>query len=272
MAKICRKSAIGSGHIEIAPIFRLFNPMNKISQKFTLVIPTYNEATNIESLCSLLAGVLSKENIDFEVIVVDDNSPDQTWKIAQAIAEKDKRIKVIHRVDRRGLATAVIAGWKNAKGDILGVMDGDLQQPPETIPLLLNKLNEDALIDIVIASRNIKGSMALRRSAWRRFVSWSATLISVLLLPKLVAQVSDPMSGFFILRKEVIEKKVLNPLGYKILLEVLAKGTYKKIAEVPYIFAERKKGGSKAGVKQYLLSFIYLLRLSIQSSRSLKSL
>ncbi len=242
--------------------------MNKYNQKLTLVIPTYNEAANIESLCSSLVEVFSKNNIDYEVIVVDDNSPDQTWKTVQSIAAKYNIIKVIRRTNERGLATAVIAGWKCAKGDILAVMDGDLQQPPETIPLLLNKFNEDNLIDIVIASRNIKGAIASRRSAWRGFVSWLGTSISIFLLPKLLAQVSDPMSGFFILRKEVINNKVLTPWGYKILLEVLAKGSYRKIAEIPYVFAERKKGGSKAGIKQYLISFIYLLRLNIQSKRA----
>lgn len=246
--------------------------MNKLDQRFSLVIPTYNEAANIESLCNLLVEVLSKNNIDFEVIVVDDNSPDATWKIVQAIAKKDSRISLIRRIGQKGLATAVIAGWKKAKGDILGVMDGDLQQPPETIPLLLNKLNEDALIDIVIASRNIKGAMACRRSAWRRFVSGLGTFFSRLLLPGLLARISDPMSGFFILRKEVIENKVFAPLGYKIILEVLAKGVYRKIAEVPYIFSERKGGGSKSGIKQYLISFIYLLKLNIQSQWGLKSL
>ena len=239
--------------------------MDKFNQKLTLVIPTYNEAANIESLYSLLVEVLSKNNIDFEVIIVDDNSPDQTWKIAQLISEKDNRIRVIRRFDERGLATAVIAGWRNAKGDILGVMDGDLQQPPEAVPFLLNKLNEDTQIDIVVASRNIKGASVSRRSIWRRFVSVTGASISTFLLPKLLAQVSDPMSGFFILRKEVIKNKVLTPLGYKILLEVLAKGAYRKVAEVPYVFAERKRGGSKAGIRQYLTSFIYLLRLNIQS-------
>ncbi len=241
--------------------------MGKFNQKFSIVIPTYNEAANIESLCSLLVEALSENDIDFEVIIVDDNSPDQTWRIAQAIAEKDSRISVIRRMHKKGLATAVIAGWESAKGDILGVMDADLQQPPETIPLLLSKLNEDTQVDVVVASRNIKGAMALRRSAWRSFVSWLGTFISILLLPKLLAQVSDPMSGFFILRKEVISNKALTPLGYKILLEVLAKGEYRKIAEVPYIFSKRKKGGSKAGLRQYLISFIYLLRLRMQSRK-----
>ena len=246
--------------------------MDKLNQKFTLVIPTYNEAANIENLCSLLTEVLSKNNIDFEVIVVDDDSPDQTWKIVQVIAENDKRIKLMPRVNEKGVARAVIAGWLNAQGDILGVIDGDLQQPPEAVPLLLNKLNADTQIDIVVASRNLKGALALRRSFWRRFVSWLGTLISLRLLPQLLAQVSDPMSGFFILRKEVIKNKVLTPWGYKILLEVLAKGSYKKVAEVPYLFAERKRGGSKAGLRQYFISFIYLLKLSFQSKKNSKKI
>jgi len=235
----------------------------------SLVVPTYNEAENIESLCSLLVETLSKQNIDFEIIVVDDNSPDLTWKIAQAIAEKDKRISVIVRKNERGLATAVLAGWKNARGNILGVIDGDLQQPPQTVPLLLNELNKNPAIDIVIASRNIKGAPASRRSAWRRFVSWTGAFMSTLIFPKLLGQATDPMSGFFILRKEVISNKTLTPWGYKILLEVLVKGKYKEIAEVPYLFVERKRGGSKAGIKQYLISFVYLLKLRIQSKRNL---
>lgn len=239
--------------------------MDKPEQKFSLVIPTYNEAANIEGLLSLLDSVLSANNINFEIIVVDDDSPDQTWKIAQEIAKSNSRISVIHRKTEKGLATAVISGWKSVKGDILGVIDGDLQHPPEVIPALINKLNEDTLIDIVVASRNTKGGKVSKWSLWRRFISWLATFTSAFFLPEVLAKVSDPMSGFFILRKEVIEKKVLTPLGYKILVEVLAKGAYKKVAEVPYTFRERKKGGSKAGLKQYLISFIYFLKLSIQT-------
>jgi dolichol-phosphate mannosyltransferase len=246
--------------------------MNVSSQKFTLVIPTYNEADNIEGLLNLSIGELARNNVDFEIIVVDDNSHDQTWKIVQGISEKDKRIKLIRRIGERGLATAVVAGWKNATGDILGVIDGDLQQPPGAIPVLLNKLNEDASVGIVIASRNIKGAGLSRRSIWRRFVSGLGAYISTLLFPRILSRLSDPMSGFFILRKEVIKNKVLTPWGYKILLEVLVKGDYEKVAEAPYVFVERKKGSSKAGIGQYLISFIYLLRLSLQSKAGLKSL
>ncbi len=233
-----------------------------MSDKFSLVIPTYNEADSIGDMCDLLLKVLSASGIKFEIIVVDDNSPDQTWKLVQRIAEKDGRIKLIRRIGEKGLATAVIAGWKSAQGDILGVMDGDLQQPPETIPLLLAKLSEDQSVDIAVASRNIKGAAVSKRGAWRKFVSSSGKGISRFFLPELVAQITDPMSGFFVLRKKVIEGKTLSPLGYKIFLEVLARGSYGKVAEVPYVFAERKKGGSKAGLKQYLISFLHLLKLS----------
>ncbi|MDD5128696.1 MAG: polyprenol monophosphomannose synthase [Candidatus Omnitrophica bacterium] len=244
--------------------------MNKFNQRFSLVVPTYNEADNIRDFCSSVVDVLSKNSIDFEVIIVDDDSPDRTWEIAQKISEKEKRIKVIRRVNKKGLATAVVEGWENAQGDILGVIDSDLQQPPETIPLLLDRLKDES-VDIVIASRNTRDNLVSKRNIWRRFISSSGAFICVFLLPKL-ARLSDPMSGFFVLRKEVIRNKVLSPWGYKILLEVLVKGDYKKISEVSYVFVERKKGESKAGIKQFLISFFYFLKLGVESRRGLKSL
>ncbi|MDD5116371.1 MAG: polyprenol monophosphomannose synthase [Candidatus Omnitrophica bacterium] len=245
--------------------------MNKTSQKFSLVIPTYNEAENIQELVNILTSTLSGK-VDFEIIIVDDDSPDLTWEFARRISENDRRVKVIRRTAKKGLATAVIYGWKAAQGDILGVMDGDLQQPPGVIPLLLERLGEDRSVDIVIASRNIKGGAVSGRSIWRTLVSGVGAFICKLLLPGKLGKVSDPMSGFFVLRKEVIDKKDLSPWGYKILLEVLVKGEYRGIAEVPYAFSVRSKGYSKAGIKQYLISFFYLLKLSLQSRMGLKSL
>jgi dolichol-phosphate mannosyltransferase len=235
-----------------------------LNSRFSLVIPTYNETDSISELCERLVKSLSGRGIEFEIIIVDDNSPDQTWKLVQKISEKDNRIKLIRRLNEKGLGTAVIAGWRNAKGDILGVMDGDLQQPPEALPLLLDKLAVDPAVDIAVASRNIEGGSAPRRSAWRKLISSSGEKISRLLLPRLTAQVSDPMSGFFVMRRRVIENKHLAPLGYKIFLEVLAKGSYGKIVEVPYVFSRRRKGGSKAGIKQYIISLIHLLKLSLR--------
>ena len=236
-----------------------------MTERLSLVIPTYNEAKNIKEICARLLEILTKQSIDFEIIIVDDDSNDGTWQIAKSLSEEKKSIKLIRRTEPRDLSAAVVAGWTPAEGNILGVIDGDLQHPPEVLTSMINKMLDDKDIDIVVASRNVMGGGVSRWSLWRRFVSWSATLISAFFLPGLLAKIKDPMSGYFILRRRVIEGKALAPVGYKILLGVLGKGNYKKVVEVPYVFNERKKGGSKAGLKQYLVSLIYILRLSFQT-------
>ncbi|MEW6008957.1 MAG: glycosyltransferase [Candidatus Omnitrophota bacterium] len=234
------------------------------NDRFSLVIPTYNEAENIGELCCRLVDILSKIHLNFEIIIVDDNSIDGTDKIVQEFSVQERRIKLIRRIKEKGLGTAVIAGWSNADGNILGVIDGDLQHPPEILPAMIGKLQENKRIDIVVASRNVKGGGVSQWSLIRRFISWLGALSSSFFLPGLLSLVKDPMSGFFLLRKEVIKDKTLTPLGYKILLEVLAKGDYRLVKEIPYYFQERKKGGSKAGLKQYLTSFVHIIKLSIQ--------
>ena len=101
---------------------------------FSLVLPTFNERSNIGPLIERIEAVLNREPIDFEIILVDDNSPDETWKLALEIAKEDSHLQVIRREGARGLATAVVEGWKAARGEILGVMDADLQHPPEILP------------------------------------------------------------------------------------------------------------------------------------------
>lgn len=229
---------------------------------FSLIIPTYNESQNIAALCRKLTDTLSSTRLNFEIIIVDDDSPDQTWKIAEDLAREDQRIRVIHRTAERGLATAVLAGWAKAEGEILGVIDGDLQHPPEILLSMLAKIRDDSDTDIVVASRHIKGGGVSKWSLGRRLISRSATFLSAILIPKIFKKVKDPMSGYFILHRSVIEGKGLTPIGYKILLEILARGSYRKVTEVPYTFEERKKGGSKAGIRQYFISLLHFLRLS----------
>lgn len=238
--------------------------------KFSLVVPTYNEAENIEELCRQLISVLDKLKIEFEIIIVDDDSPDGTWRIAQNLAREDKRIKVVYRVSEKGLATAVVSGWSRAEGEILGVIDADFQHPPEVLVSMLRKLMQDDNLDMVVASRYIRGGGVSTWSFWRRFISSTATLISGLFLPKLIKVVKDPMSGYFVLRKRVIDGKNLSPIGYKILLEVLVRGSYRNVLEVPYVFEERKEGGSKAGLKQYFISLVHFIRLSRELRRKCK--
>lgn len=236
-----------------------------MNDKLSLVIPTYNEKKNIESLCTRLSDILRGHYCQFEIIIVDDDSPDGTFRLAQSLAERNKSIKVINRIGKKDLSTAVVAGWCLAEGDILGVIDADFQHPPEILLSMIKEISSDKEVDIVIASRNVKGGGVSQYNIWRRLVSRTGIFISRILLPKTLAKVKDPMSGFFILRKTVIKDKVLSPTGYKILIEVLAKGNYNKILEVPYIFQERKEGGSKLNLKEYIKFLIHICKLSFQT-------
>ncbi len=237
----------------------------------SIIIPTYNERQSIIPLIRQVTCALERVIDNFEIIVVDDDSPDETWQIGEELAKENSRLKVIRRRGERGLATAVVAGWKLARGEILGVMDGDLQHPPDTLPELLNSiLNTNT--DIVVASRHIDGGGVSEWSPIRRFVSWGAAILSTLMLPGILRIVRDPMSGYFLIRRSVIESVDLKPEGYKILLEVLARGKYRTVIEVPYIFEERKEGGSKLGPTQYLKFFTHIGRLAWETGQIVRFL
>ena len=227
----------------------------------SLVVPTFNECQSIVPLLQRATAALEKAADQFEIIVVDDDSPDGTWRAAEQAAADNPHIKVIRRLNERDLATAVIAGWKTAKGELLGVIDGDLQHPPEVLPALLKPIL-DSQADIAIASRNVKGGGVSQWRPQRKVIAWVARSIARLVFPRLLRSVRDPMSGYFIMKRSVIESTLLKPLGYKILLEVLARGKYQTIKEIPYVFEERKLGKSKLGPKQCLDLLIHLWRLS----------
>ncbi len=229
----------------------------------SLVIPTYNERENVSLLIKSVYAVLKAIGCPFEIILVDDDSPDRTWEVAQALVSDYPNLRVIRRVNERGLARAVVRGWQEARGEILAVMDGDLQHPPETLALLIKALECDN-VDIAVASRHVKGGGVGRWNILRRGVSWSATLMATLVLPGTLRTIRDPMSGYFALRRSVIVGCRLEPEGYKILLEVLGRGSYRSVEEIPYTFIERKQGGSKLGPRQYWEFVIHLLRLSWQ--------
>ncbi len=231
--------------------------------KFSLVVPAYNERAQIITVCRKIISTLEKVPIEFEIIVVDDNSPDFTWKLVQRLAETDKRIKLIRRKTKKGLASAIISGWFIAKGDILGVIDADLQHPPNLLSAMLNHMLNNKEIEIVIASRKVSGSHILGWNNHRKFMSQLATLLTKFFIPKIARLVKDPMSGFFILRRKVILGKEIQPLGYKILLEIIVKGHYKKICEIPYVFKARKTGKSKIGFRQCLVSFFHIIKLGL---------
>ncbi|ACK70343.1 GtrA family protein [Gloeothece citriformis PCC 7424] len=235
---------------------------NKTSKpvQFSLIIPTYNERGNInyiiESLTRLLDPFLPN---DYELIIVDDNSPDHTWEIAESLTLTYPQLRVMHRTEEKGLSSAVIRGWQVARGEILGVIDADLQHPPEILLKLLNCIQQGA--DLAVASRHVDGGGVSEWSLIRRFLSRGAQLLGLIILPSVVGRVSDPMSGYFMVRRRAIAGPILNPLGYKILLEVIGRGNIETIAEVGYVFQERQEGESKVTWKQYIEYILHLIRL-----------
>ena len=238
---------------------------DRVSIKLSLVIPTYNEAHNIQELVDALRLVLTaKVGNAFELIVVDDDSPDGTWQTAGKIACTDPRVIVLRRTGERGLATAVVRGWQVAQGEVLGVIDGDLQHPPAVAGELWLEMERGA--DLAVASRRVEGGGVDERwKIWRRIASRGAQLIGIALLPGATRKVSDPMSGFFLVHRSVVECITLSPRGFKILLEVLGRTRPRQVAEVGYVFGPRQTGASKATARVFWDYLLHLLRLRFAS-------
>jgi dolichol-phosphate mannosyltransferase len=229
---------------------------------FSLVIPTYKERDNIKNVVSVLTELLdSSIPGDYELIIVDDDSPDGTWKVAQSLIPQYPQLRVMRRQGERGLSSAVIRGWQVAGGQVLGVIDGDLQHPPHVLLQLLRAIQEGA--DLAVASRHVDGGGVSSWSFIRRFLSRGAQILGLIFLPGVLGRVSDPMSGYFLVKRNSIIGETLNPVGYKILLEVLGRGDIQEISEVGYVFNERVEGESKVTWKHYLDYLRHLIRLRL---------
>lgn len=222
--------------------------------QISLIIPTLNEAENLQPLVERIAGAMAGQA--YEILIVDDNSRDQTPEICRKLAEQYPLHLLVRQNPSNGLSGAVLHGMAEAKGEILLVMDADLQHPPEKIPEMIQKL-EDEGADFVIGSRHVPGgSVQQEWSLWRRINSWVATVLA----RPFAGAVSDPMSGFFGLRRSTYERALrLTPLGYKIGLELICKCRIGRVHEVPIHFGTRQRGESKLTVKQ---QFKYLEHLS----------
>lgn len=227
--------------------------------KLGLVIPTLNEAGNIPVLLGRIQSALSSAEVAYEIIVVDDNSSDGTAEVVRKLASDDPRVRLFVRKGARGLAGAVIHGWEHTDADLLGVIDADLQHPPEVLPSLLAPIRDGA--DIAIASRYANGNGVGDWNKFRLFVSRAGTLATAPLQKKNL-RVKDPLSGFFIVRRACIDGIRLQGEGFKILLEILVKGRITKAVEVPFQFGLRHAGASKASFKIALQYFTLLGKLS----------
>ncbi|MEM3420749.1 MAG: glycosyltransferase family 2 protein [Candidatus Hadarchaeum sp.] len=225
--------------------------------KLSIIVPTYNEAENLERLVDGIFNTL--KGVDFELIIVDDNSPDGTGKLADELASKNKNVAVVHRPGKLGLGTAILDGVAVSHGEIIGVIDADLQHPPEVLKTMLKRAEEGA--DIVVASRYVSGGNIEGWPLLRKIISRGALWLSHLFLPQ-TKNVKDTLSGYFLFKKNVIEGAVIDVKEFKMLIEILVKGKYCKVVEVPYTFRTRAAGKSKLGTKQIFSYVRQLLRLS----------
>lgn len=225
---------------------------------FSVVVPTYNESANIRTLLDDLGREL--DGLDYEIVVVDDDSPDRTWEIAASYAKDHPRVKVLHRTEERGLSTAVIAGWSKSSGRYLAVIDGDGQHPPEALRRIFDRAAQGDL-DLIAGTRKSSGGSTGDWNVWRVFVSWVATMMAKVLFPFRLRNLGDPMGGLFCVRKEIVTGKVMSPIGYKIMLEVIVRCGPKNIGEIPYTFLTRKAGASKMGSKEIFRYILHLLKL-----------
>lgn len=225
----------------------------------SVVVPTFNERGNIEAIVAALSAVLDKRlRGDYELIVVDDDSPDGTWEQAIALCSDYPQLRVIRRMGARGLASAVIHGLKSTRGTIAGTINADLQHPPSVIADLFDAIESGA--DVANASRYIGSGEISGWSLPRRFLSKGAGALAWFLLPGAARHLSDPMSGCYLVRKSVLNACIddIKPRGFKTLIEILVRSEKLTVVEVGYRFRERQVGSSKVTWKSYL-QYIYQL-------------
>lgn len=230
----------------------------------SVVIPTRNEAPNIQTLVLRCSRALESLPGGWELVFVDDSDDETPAIISELAGRTHDQVRLHHRApgDRRaGLGGAVQAGFAIARGGVIAVMDADLQHPPEVLPALVAPvLSGEA--DLATGSRyGDAGGTGGLDGPWRRLVSWGCRWLAHRAVPA-SRPLQDPLSGLFAFRRSVIEGVELHPDGYKILLEVAARGKWQSAVNVGYDFAERNAGFSKAGVREGLVYFRLLARLA----------
>lgn len=221
----------------------------------SIIVPTYREAENLPVLVDEVATTLKARGWFWELIVVDDNSPDETPRVLEELSQKYPQFRYKIRTNERGLSSAVLAGIAISRYDYVLVMDADLSHPPTSIPDVVMPLVKDEA-DFVIGSRYVEGGKTEDWSRLRWLNSYGATLLA----KPLIGEVRDPMAGFFALRRSALyQADPLNPIGYKIALELMVKTHAERVREVPITFRNRVRGESKLTMKE---QFRYLEHLS----------
>ncbi len=230
------------------------------TQTVSVIVPTYNERERIEQLVTEVFRALGAAGLSGEMVVVDDNSPDGTGDMAEALGARFP-LTTVHRAGKLGLGGAVMAGVGVATGGLLTVLDGDLSHPPAAVPDLV-AVQRALAVDMVVGSRYIPGGGWRNWPRKRLVMSRTACLLARPLTP-----VRDAMSGLFLLRREAVEGVRIAAAGFKIGLELQMRGRVRSVAEVPYTFVDRQGGRSKMSTGEgvnYLkqLALLYRLRAS----------
>jgi dolichol-phosphate mannosyltransferase len=219
----------------------------------SIIVPTYNERENLGPLASRLFAAVSPQTS--ELLIVDDDSPDGTAAEAEKLS-REYPIRCLVRRGQRGLAAAVIHGLRQARGERCVVMDADLSHPPEAIPRLLAAM-QDPRIEMAIGSRFVRGGKVdLRWPLHRRLNSWVARMLA-----RPLTSVKDTMSGFFCVRRADLALDRLDPIGYKIALELIVRHGWGKVVELPITFSDRAAGETKLNVLEQLRYMRHLWRL-----------
>jgi dolichol-phosphate mannosyltransferase len=238
------------------------NPVSERSTKakersVSVVVPTYHEVENLRPLVMRVSAAMSKAKRPYEIIVVDDDSRDGTNQAISELNDHGYPIRLITRVGERGLGSAVIRGFSEANGETLVCIDADLSHPPEAIVTMLKCLGQPG-VDFVLGSRYVLGGSTDEQwGLWR----WINSKIAIA-LARPFTSVKDPMSGFFAIPKTVYESAApLNPVGYKIALELIVKCNCSLIREIPIHFAQRQFGASKLCFTERLNYLRHLTRL-----------
>ncbi len=234
--------------------------------KLALAIPTLNEGENIRRVLDRVRSVLDLVGVRYEILVVDDDSRDGTAEIVTAVTQEDPRVRLLVRKGQRGLSGAILYGWQHTDAGILGVMDADLQHPPELLPELLSAIFTGK--DLVIGSRYTAGGGLGEWSRVRRLLSAAAVWVTWP-LQKAGLRARDPMSGFFLVRRDCVSRVRFQESGFKLLLEILVRARIRSVEEVPFAFGQRYRGASKASFKvacdyARLLVRLYAGRLSLR--------
>jgi dolichol-phosphate mannosyltransferase len=233
-----------------------------ITPQVSLVIPTYNERENIEAILRATVQSLEKQR-SYEVIVVDDDSPDRTWAIVEGFAATSPSIRLVRRtLERKDQAQAILAGFRTSRGAIVGKMDADGSHDPGALPQLLAAI--DAGFEVAIGSRYVNGGAVASWPLRRRVLSRMATGI---VRTTMHLDIADPLSGFWLMRREIFERAATYPAsgGFKVLLQLCVRGQARKIAEVPIQFRDRIRGKSKLRPMVLVQSMVSLVSLAAES-------